>query len=336
MGTLHPLFTESQQAKFETDGYVRLGKILPESQLQAMRDRLDGMFFRQPLPPVLLQRIALDMFIDLITLTHASGVAELMLGDVVHKGMSFQLDLGGQAADSSPSMSETTVGVMHPSLAHRRVNDLELDPIFAEYIRLEVFGAIAAHYYRGAEAVSVFRVFMMNKPREQGTPLNWHQDVGRGWGIDTLPTMTTWLALDPATIASGAMQLVRGSHRRGVLNAGHFVDEGTLSQFSPNAIVDLECEAGEVILLHNLTLHRSGVNTTTKPRRAISVAYVDARSRYLQGGSIGGEIRGAKDAAKPRPHGASAMVAGQFPVVFRLSGSATGSVSTNAQRQHKI
>ena len=154
----------------------------------------------------------------------------------------------------------------------------------------------------GAEAVSIFRAFMMNKPQEQGAPLGWHQDVGEGWGIDTLPTMTVWMALDKASIASGnknlpvgvmsmsfqtfserllvrtgAMQLVRGSHSRGVLNHGHFADEETLAQFPPEDTIDLVCEAGEVILLHNLTLHRSGVNTTTDPRRAISVAFIDAR-----------------------------------------------------------
>ena len=38
-----------------------------------------------------------------------------------------------------------------------------------------MFEAIARHYYQadGAEAVSVFRAFMMNKPQEQGTPLGW-------------------------------------------------------------------------------------------------------------------------------------------------------------------
>lgn len=42
MVAIHSLFTHGQQVEFETSGYVRLGKILPESQLQAMRDRLDG------------------------------------------------------------------------------------------------------------------------------------------------------------------------------------------------------------------------------------------------------------------------------------------------------
>ena len=94
--------------------------------------------------------------------THAAcRLTELMLGDVVHEDMSFQLDLGN-GGHAAPSMAATTVGVSQPSLAHRRVNDLELDAIFAEYIQLEVFEAITAHYYHDAAAVSVFRCAFHN------------------------------------------------------------------------------------------------------------------------------------------------------------------------------
>ena len=42
MDGIHPLFTASQQAEYEANGFVRLGRILPEERLKAMRDRLDG------------------------------------------------------------------------------------------------------------------------------------------------------------------------------------------------------------------------------------------------------------------------------------------------------
>ena len=38
----------------------------------------------------------------------------------------------------------------------------------------------------------------------------------------------------------------------------------------------MEVEEGEVVLLNNLLLHRSGVNPTGKQRRAFSAAYMDA------------------------------------------------------------
>ncbi len=47
--------------------------------------------------------------------------------------------------------------------------------------------------------------------------------------------------------------------------------------------IDLALEVGSVALLHNWTLHRSGVNHTDAPRRAFSANYMDASTRVLQG-----------------------------------------------------
>lgn len=44
-------------------------------------------------------------------------------------------------------------------------------------------------------------------------------------------------------------------------------------------ILDLETKAGEAILLHNLLLHRSGVNPSPDRRRTFSVTYTDVQTR---------------------------------------------------------
>ena len=46
----------------------------------------------------------------------------------------------------------------------------------------------------------------------------------------------------------------------------------------------MEAEAGEAILLNNLLLHRSARNPTGKPRRAFSIAYMDASTRAVKTG----------------------------------------------------
>ena len=48
----------------------------------------------------------------------------------------------------------------------------------------------------------------------------------------------------------------------------------------------LELEMGEVVLLHNWTLHRSEVNTTNRPRRGFSVCYIDAATRQVSTGRV--------------------------------------------------
>ena len=122
----------------------------------------------------------------------------------------------------------------------------------------------------------------MNKPAERGTELVWHQDIGVGWKIDTNPIITVWTTFDAATVASGCMQIVPGSNNLGILNERHFTSEEDQAKYTRDEdVIDLEAEAGEAILLHNFLLHRSGVNTTTSPRRAFSATYMDVGTRSV-------------------------------------------------------
>ena len=67
----------------------------------------------------------------------------------------------------------------------------------------------------------------------------------------------------------------------GVCTDGIFADEATVASFDTAERQHLTAEPGEVILLHNLLLHRSPRNEDGgEPRRAISVAFIDAASRF--------------------------------------------------------
>ena len=67
---------------------------------------------------------------------------------------------------------------------------------------------------------------------------------------------------------------------RGWLNQSERLVNAEGDQLSPeerelhapeDSVLNLILERGEVVLLHNWTLHRSMVNTTTAPRRGFSV-----------------------------------------------------------------
>lgn len=140
----------------------------------------------------------------------------------------------------------------------------------------------------------------MNKPAEHGTVLPWHQDVGSGWGLDRDPIITIWTALDDATVANGCMQIVPGSHQLGVLNPNHYVSEEDQTRYAQEKdIIDLEVAAGETIFLHNFLLHRSGVNRTKMPRRALSVAYMDAATQAVANGAKFPEVFGSQALQSP-------------------------------------
>ncbi len=232
------LFAEKHHKQFDEFGYLRLGKLLSIDELRDLCDRVDA----------------------------------LMVGELKYDDMQFQLDGDAPGYDKLESRTSAPTEL---SLNYRRIDGLHNDPFFLTYMQHPVFRQITRRYV--SEDVSVFRSMIMNKPAGLGTELPWHQDIGEGWGLDRNPTVTVWTALDAATVDNGAMQIVPGSHKLGILNKGHYAsDEDIEAHVESNDVVDLTAETGEAILIHNWLLHRSGINNTTRPRRAFSSAYMDA------------------------------------------------------------
>jgi len=240
-------YSTRQHSQFEKDGYLRLGRLLSSDDLSDLRTRID----------------------------------DLMLGNRIIDGITFQLD--DSHSNRYKNLSSRTNGASKQTLAYRRIDELHLDPFFLRYMQHPIFRDITRRYI--GENVSIFRSMFMNKPANGGTELPWHQDVGAGWGIDSDPTTTVWTALDDASVATGCMQIVPGSHHLGILNQGHFISkEDQIAYCSQDQIIDLVVPAGEAILIHNWVLHRSGINKTGNPRRAFSIAYMDAATRSVKSG----------------------------------------------------
>ena len=235
-------FGEREHALFMERGYLRLGRVLDDDGLEALRRRID----------------------------------DIMLGRVRYPHMRFQLDPQAGGGGGMRRMASHEVA----TLDYRRIDDLEQDPLFLAHMQRPLFRRITRRYI--GEAAAVFRSMFMNKPAGLGTELGWHQDVGAGWKIDRNPFVTVWTALDAATADSGCMQIVPGSNRHGVINEGHFVAEEEMRRYAgAGDVVDLEVGAGEAVLLHNLLLHRSGTNSTGAPRRAFSCTYMEADTRSV-------------------------------------------------------
>jgi hypothetical protein len=238
--------SDQEWEQFERDGYLRLGRTLATDELAALQQRID----------------------------------DIMLGHVKDDGLMMQLDKGGDYGAMDPQ----TLGFKGPRLDYRKIENLERDDRFLDFLQKPLFASICARVYGADTSISVYRSMFMNKPARKGTLLPWHQDGGSGWGLDRDPQVTAWTALDPATVANGCVQIIPGSHRLGLLSErGHTISaEHEAKHCAPERIVHLELEPGETVLLHNWTLHRSDINRTPFPRRAFSVCYMDART------SVGG------------------------------------------------
>jgi phytanoyl-CoA hydroxylase len=234
---------------YERDGFLRLGKVLSNEDLKALQDRIDA----------------------------------IMLGeaDVDYDRLLMQLDSKDGAYENAGQQS---LGHKGKTLAYRKIQNLEFDNLFMEFMSRPIFREISAHVYGEDTPVSLFRAMFMNKPANQGTLLPWHQD--RWSNLDRDPLITIWTALDPATIENGCVEIVAESHTQGLLNSAHssgFLTKEQAQAASEGPTQFLELEAGEAVLLHNWLLHRSDKNHSSQSRRAFSVCYMDGRTIDING-----------------------------------------------------
>lgn len=223
-------------ARFHRDGYAFVGNLCDAPTLEALRARADA----------------------------------IMLGEVTYDGLFFQHDSPSGDYDDL----EYGKGYQGPSLAYRKVEKLEKDPLYWAWMRQEPFARIATRVY-GTREVSLYRAFLMNKHAGGGSNLPWHQDGGSFWGLDRDPILQIWTALDDAPLDGGCLEFVRGSHLAGLATPlGGVVPDDKLRGLRNEDVTRVTAVAGDVILVHNHVWHRSGRTFTGRPRRALSVCYM--------------------------------------------------------------
>jgi phytanoyl-CoA hydroxylase len=147
---------------------------------------------------------------------------------------------------------------------------------------VEILRAIlAAHLPYWDGSVKFVQSIFYNKPSGyQGQP--WHQDE---LFIPTRDRSLTgaWIALDAATVDSGCLWMIRGSHRSGYLwptrlTAGdeEYVCSDESYGFDEDAAVPVEVEAGSVVFFNGYLLHSSRRNRSDTYRRALVNHYCSA------------------------------------------------------------
>lgn len=228
-------------AHFREHGWARVGRVASERALALLRERAH----------------------------------DITTGRVVHEGLFFQ-------ADSPTGKYEDLAfgnGWEGPKAAYRKLEKLEVDPLFREWLSNPMFERIAVAVL-GPE-VNLYRATLFTKAAEGGTDLPWHQDGGDFWGLDRAAELQIWTALDDASVDAGCVEVIDGSHRGGLATPlGGTIPAHVLAAARAHERArPVPAAAGEVLLIHNHLWHRSGRNTTGKIRRAFTVSYLDGLTR---------------------------------------------------------
>ncbi|NKC16460.1 MAG: phytanoyl-CoA dioxygenase family protein [Gammaproteobacteria bacterium] len=144
--------------------------------------------------------------------------------------------------------------------------------------------------------------------------VSWHQDL-HYWGLDDVYETTAWIALSPASKASGCMRFVPGTHLTGDReHADSFAEGNLLSRgqallvrVDESKAVDAELEPGQMSLHHGRTFHASNPNTTGERRIGVAIRYIPASIAQADGtrtmaSLVSGDDRYGHFLLAPRPN----------------------------------
>ena len=121
------------------------------------------------------------------------------------------------------------------------------------------------------------------KMRGNTKPFAWHQDNGYG-ELDPYNTLTTLTALDDTDEQNGCLWLIPRSHHQGQIDVS---DQFDLEKKAAGAAIEVTADetlaiptplqAGESLIFHCWTLHKSEGNfSTERDRRILFLRYADA------------------------------------------------------------
>jgi ectoine hydroxylase-related dioxygenase (phytanoyl-CoA dioxygenase family) len=140
--------------------------------------------------------------------------------------------------------------------------------------------ALAARLMESRKANLFFDQLFVKEPGSADYPTPWHHDQPY-WPVKGSQVISIWIALDPVTRESGAVQYIRGSHRwnrrfqpqsfsgpnRYAMNPDFEPAANIRPERYDDAIASFELAPGDATVHHGLTLHAAGGNRSSRTRR---------------------------------------------------------------------
>jgi ectoine hydroxylase-related dioxygenase (phytanoyl-CoA dioxygenase family) len=120
--------------------------------------------------------------------------------------------------------------------------------------------------------------------------VSWHQDLTY-WGLEPDDVVSAWIALSPATLDSGCMLMMPGTHLGPILRHNDNRDaDNILSRGQTlDAVIDegkaaaVVLRPGEMSLHHGKVWHGSSPNRSADRRIAFNAQYLAPRVRQVVG-----------------------------------------------------
>lgn len=120
--------------------------------------------------------------------------------------------------------------------------------------------------------------------------ISWHQDTTY-WGLSSRNVVTAWLALSPATIQSGCMKVLPGSHHGDVMPHKDTDDDDNMltrgqtitSGVDESRAIYMPLATGEMSLHNYRAAHGSGPNLADDRRIGVSMHFMPTETEQIVG-----------------------------------------------------
>jgi ectoine hydroxylase-related dioxygenase (phytanoyl-CoA dioxygenase family) len=132
-------------------------------------------------------------------------------------------------------------------------------------------------------------LFWTKEPHSESF-VSWHQDLNY-WGLDTDELISVWLAISPATLDSGCMSVLPGSHKGELMpHKDEYKPDNMLTRGQEIAVevdesktVAMPLEPGEASLHNGRLAHASAPNRSSDRRIGLSLHYMPTRTKQVIG-----------------------------------------------------
>ncbi|MBR9653578.1 phytanoyl-CoA dioxygenase family protein [Thalassovita aquimarina] len=176
----------------------------------------------------------------------------------------------------------------HPLLQYKRINSNCVIPLAAR-MAMDPRVLDAVEGVLGPDLLIWSAEFFIKEPHTTHI-VGTHQDLTY-WGMgETSDQVTAWIALSPATVESGCMDFVAGSHKNPILpHVDTFSENNLLSRGQEIAVevadedkTHIVLQPGQMSLHHGLTIHGSGPNSSDDRRIGFAIRYLNPNARQHQ------------------------------------------------------
>ncbi|KAF7996023.1 hypothetical protein HCN44_009061 [Aphidius gifuensis] len=171
-----------------------------------------------------------------------------------------------------------------------KIQDINHDVVFRRYIEnkniLDIVESVI-----GKNIMAVHNM-LISKPPDAGQNSSRHPPHQDLYYFPFRPAnniVATWTAIEPCNVENGCLFVSPGSHRLNKLYPHGYPKNAIVNKFYhgiqdlPSSMIwiDLEMKPGDTVFFHPLLIHGSGVNKSSRTRKAISCHYAASECSYI-------------------------------------------------------